>query len=144
MTWWGWIIGGAILLGAELTAVNAQFYLVFVGSAALIVGALTAAVPGLAAWAQWAVFGVLAAVSMVTFRARIYARFRGHPPSVHSGPAGGVLTLPAALAPGASCQVEHNGTFWTVRNGGELPLASGSRVRIASVQGLTLIVRPDT
>ena len=38
MTWWGWIIAGAILLGAELTFVNAQFYLVFIGSAAILVG----------------------------------------------------------------------------------------------------------
>ena len=35
MNWWGWIIAGAILLGAELSFVNAQFYLVFIGSAAM-------------------------------------------------------------------------------------------------------------
>ena len=38
MSWWGWVIAGAILLGAELAFVNAQFYLVFVGSAAIVVG----------------------------------------------------------------------------------------------------------
>lgn len=38
MTWWGWVIGGAILLGAELAFVDAQFYLVFVGTAAIIDG----------------------------------------------------------------------------------------------------------
>src|ERR1700722_12101289 len=40
MQWWGWVTVGAILLGSELTFVNAQFYLVFVGGAALIVGLL--------------------------------------------------------------------------------------------------------
>ena len=45
MSWWGWIIAGAILLGAELTFVNAQFYLVFVGSAAILVGLATLAAP---------------------------------------------------------------------------------------------------
>ena len=31
MTWWGWMILGAVLFGAELFAVDAQFYLVFLG-----------------------------------------------------------------------------------------------------------------
>ena len=47
MSWWGWIIAGAILLGAELAYVNAQFYLVFIGSAAIVVGLVTAVTPGL-------------------------------------------------------------------------------------------------
>src|SRR4029077_11994692 len=47
MSWWGWTIAGAILLGAELIFVNAQFYLVFVGSAAIVVGVVTAFGPGL-------------------------------------------------------------------------------------------------
>ena len=38
MQWWAWIAVGAILLGSEMTLVNAQFYLVFIGSAALVVG----------------------------------------------------------------------------------------------------------
>ena len=143
MTWWAWIIAGAIFLGAELAFVDAQFYLVFVGCAALLVGMLTAAGPGIADWLQWAIFAVLSVVSMVTFRRRIYGLLRGHPPAVHSGPAGGVITLPVALAPGASCQAEHGGSFWTVRNDGDAPIASGARARITNVQGLTLLVRPD-
>ena len=38
MTWWSWLILGAVLLGAELFAVDAQFYLVFLGVSAAIVG----------------------------------------------------------------------------------------------------------
>ena len=63
MTWWGWIIGGAILFAAELAFVNAQFYLVFVGSAAIVTGLLTIAA-GLAPWLQWGLFAILAIVSM--------------------------------------------------------------------------------
>ena len=48
MTWWSWIIGRRDSLGAELAFVNAQFYLVFVGSAAIVVGLATAAVPACA------------------------------------------------------------------------------------------------
>jgi len=144
MSWWGWVIGGAVLLGAELAFVDAQFYLVFIGSAAVIVGLITGIVSSISAWAQWAIFAVLAIVSMVTFRSRIYDRLRGHPPAVCTGPAGGVLTLPVALAPGQTCQAEHNGTFWTVRNDASEPIPSGARARIVSVQGLTLTVRPES
>ena len=77
MSWWGWIIAGAILLGAELAFVNAQFYLVFIGSAAIVVGMITVATPVLPPWSQWAIFAVLAIVSMVTFRSRIYRKLRG-------------------------------------------------------------------
>ncbi len=143
MSWWGWVIGGTVLLGAELAFVDAQFYLVFIGSAALVVGLITAMVPSITAWAQWAIFAVLAIVSMVSFRSRIYGLLRGHPPSVHTGPVGGVLTLPVALAPGDTCQAEHGGSFWTVRNDSSAPIPLGGRARIVSVQGLTLAVRPD-
>ena len=143
MNWWSWMIGGAILLGAELGLVNAQFYLVFVGSAALVVGLISVAMPSLSASVQWALFAILATVSMLMFRSRLYRRLRGQLPAMQSGPTGGVLTLPSALEPGQSCQVEHGGTFWTVRNHSELPIPSGSRARIVSVQGLTLLVRHD-
>jgi membrane protein implicated in regulation of membrane protease activity len=143
VNWWGWIIAGAILLGAELTFVNAQFYLVFIGSAAILVGLATAALP-LASWLQWALFAVLAVVSMVTFRRRVYDRVHGALPAVSTGPAGGVITLQVPLASGESCQAEYGGTFWTVRNDSAATLPSGTRARITSVRDLTLLVRPDT
>ena len=144
MSWWGWVMGGAVLLGAELAFVDAQFYLVFLGSAAIIVGLIVGSTAWFASWAQWAVFAVLAIVSMVTFRARVYERVRGRAPQVRTGPVNEVLTLPVPLAPGESCQAEHCGTFWTVRNGSDVPMPAGGRARITQVQGLTLVVRPDT
>ena len=143
MNWWSWMIGGAILLGAELGFVNAQFYLVFVGAAALLVGLASVALPALPVSVQWALFAVLAVLSMLSFRNRLYLRLRGHLPAMKSGPAGGMLTLPEALDPGQSCQVEHGGTHWTVRNSSDTPIPAGARARIASVQGLTLLVRSD-
>jgi len=144
MQWWAWIAVGAVLLGAELAFVDAQFYLVFIGSAALVAGLVTFAAPSISAWAQWAIFAALAIVSMVSFRSRIYGLLRGHPPSVHTGPVGGVLTLPVALGPGESCQTEHGGTFWTVRNDSGAAIPPGGQARIVGVQGLTLAVRPDS
>ena len=144
MTWWGWIVGGAVLLGAELAFVNAQFYLVFIGGAAILVGLATALVYPLEPWAQWGAFGVLALVLMVTFRSRLYERLRGHAASVHPGPIGGVMTVPVSLAPGESCRAEHGGSYWTVCNDSEEPIPSGAHARIERVQGLTLLVRPET
>jgi membrane protein implicated in regulation of membrane protease activity len=142
MTWWGWIIVGAILLGAELTFVNAQFYLVFVGLAAILVGVVTAST-AIASWAQWALFAVVAIVSMVMFRSRIYHKFRGALPTLNAGPAGGLITLQVALPAGESCQAEYRGTYWTVQNDSDAPIPSGGRARITGVRDLTLLVRPD-
>jgi len=143
MSWWGWIVGGAILLGAELAFVNAQFYLVFIGSAAIVVGLATGLIPSFAPWAQWAAFAVLALVLMVTFRNRLYERLRRHAVPVEPGPVGSVMTLPTSLAPGESCRAEHCGTFWTVCNDSDKSITSGARVRITRVQGLTLLVEPS-
>jgi membrane protein implicated in regulation of membrane protease activity len=141
MHWWAWVIAGAILLGAELSVVNAQFYLVFIGGAAIVTGLAGALVPDMGAWIQWAIFAVLALVSMTGFRSRVYLRLSAHAPAVRGGTAPAELTLPEMLAPGATCQVEHAGSFWTVRNDGATPLAGGERAHIVRRDGLTLDVR---
>ena len=64
MEWWAWITVGAILLGSELTFVNAQFYLVFIGGAALLVG-----VPG----SRWGTARRLAAMGAVRGACRGFA-----------------------------------------------------------------------
>jgi len=142
MSWWGWTVAGAILLGAELTFVNAHFYLVFVGSAAIVVGLITALTSALADWAQWVAFALLAIISMLLFRSRIYRRLHAEAPPVQIGPVGGTITLRVPLAPSESCQAEHGGTYWTVMNDSTTPIPSGAPARIVSVRGLTLLVRP--
>jgi len=142
MNGWAWVIGGAILLGSELTLVNAEFYLVFVGTAAMLTGALVLTLPGLPPWLPWASFAVLALGSMVGFRGRLYDRLRRHDPGVPGGVPFGDLTLPDGLAPGDTCRAEHGGSYWTVCNDSQTTLPAGTRVRVAAVQGLTLLVRP--
>ena len=77
MPWWGWVVTGFLLLGAEMFGVDAQFYLVFIGAAAIVVGLLEASGVHLPDWAQWLTFTVLAVGCMALFRARLYRRFRG-------------------------------------------------------------------
>jgi inner membrane protein len=143
MYWWAWIAVGAILLGSELAFVDAQFYLVFVGASAFVVGMLQPAGLKLAAWLQWLIFAVLAATSMLTFRRRIYASMRRKLPAMKSGPAGEIVTMPTELPPGETCRLEHRGASWSAINGGKAPIAAGSRARIERVDGLTLVVRGD-
>jgi membrane protein implicated in regulation of membrane protease activity len=144
MQWWAWIAVGAILLGSELAFVDAQFYLVFVGAAALVVGFLNLADLSLGVWLQWLIFAALAVSSMVGFRRRIYERMRRNLPVMRSGPAGEVLIVTAPLPPGETCRIEFRGSSWSAVNCGESVIAAGDRARIERVDGLTLVVHADT
>jgi membrane protein implicated in regulation of membrane protease activity len=140
MQWWAWIAVGAILLGSELTFIDAQFYLVFVGGSALVVGLLGLAGLALAPWLQWLIFAALAAASMLTFRRQIYERMRRNLPAMKGGPAGETVTLPQALPPGETCRLEFRGSSWSAINGGKAEIAAGAKARIERVDGLTLVV----
>ena len=70
MPWWGWLVLGIGLLGVEMFVVDAQFYLVFIGVAAALVGLLGLAGIDLPQWAQWLAFAALAIVTMLAFRKR--------------------------------------------------------------------------
>ena len=144
MEWWAWIAVGAVLLGSELGFVDAQFYLVFVGASALVVGLLDLAGLLPADWMQWLLFAVLAAFSMVTFRRRIYARMRRKLPDMKQGPVGETVVLPLALPPGETCRLEYCGSSWNALNGGKSSIAAGQRARIDRVNGLTLVVHGES
>ena len=144
MQWWAWIAVGAILLVLELTLIAADFYLVFLGVAALVIGIFSLTGILSAAWLQWLVFGALAAFFMVTFRRWVYERLRRELPPVNSGPAGQTVQLPAALQPGESCRLEYCGSSWSAINGGPAPILAGARARIDRVEGLTLVVHGES
>jgi membrane protein implicated in regulation of membrane protease activity len=144
MQWWAWITVGALLLGSELTFVNAQFYLVFIGAAALVVGILDLAGVLLAVWIEWSLFALLAGVSLIAFRRRVYERIRGTLPDVKMGPKGESVVLPTELSPGETCRLEFRGCSWSAVNGGRSVIAAGERARIDRVEGLTLVVHADS
>jgi membrane protein implicated in regulation of membrane protease activity len=143
MQWWAWMTLGAVLLGSELTLVNADFYLVFIGGAALIVG--LAGLAGLHSpdWLQWLAFIVLAVVSLVGFRRRVYQRLRPVLPTVKCGPEGDTVVLPASLPPGGTLRLEFRGSTWSAVNGGGSAIEAGARARIQRIDGLTLVVHGD-
>jgi membrane protein implicated in regulation of membrane protease activity len=141
---WGWIVVGAALLGAELL-IPSDFFLVFLGLAALAVGLVGFVGPTLPAGVQWALFAVLAVVSLVGFRRRVRARFvqTGSDPRVDDTLAGEVAVAREALAPGAIGKAELRGSVWNARNAGREALAVGQRARVVRVEGLVLHVQAE-
>ena len=140
MPWWGWMVIGALLLGAELFVIEAEFYLVFVGVSALLVGALTMAVSGIPLWAHWLIFAGLALASMVQFRQRVYSALRKNVPGLKDDFVGDEIRIVQALPPGESCRMEIRGSTWEVHNSGTTPIPAGGRALVSAVQGLVLRV----
>jgi len=140
MPGWSWLVIGALLLGSEMAFIDAQFYLVFLGVAALLVGFVGFAGLALSPLTQWLLFAALSLLSMATFRKRLYQKLRG---SAEGVPAttriGDQVQLPKHLPPGQSCRVEYRGSTWTARNIDDLDLSGTAE--IAQIDGLTLLVR---
>jgi len=143
MQWWAWMILGAVLFGAEMFAIDAQFYLVFLGLSAALVG--LAEVLGIAMpdYVQWLVFAALSLISMFTFRKMLYDKIRGDVPGFKDDVTGDFVVLAEDLAPGARSRIEFRGSEWDVVNTGQSPLESGARVRIKSREGLTIYIEND-
>ncbi len=143
MIWWNWMILGAVLLGAELLAIDAQFYLVFLGISAALVGFAGMLGMAMPDWAQWVAFAVLSLVFMVTFRKNVYGKIRGGAKGFRATISGDSVKLASDLAPGADSRVKYRGTDWTVLNVGNTDIANGSSAKIVKVDGLTLHVSAD-
>jgi len=140
MTWWAWMILGAFLFGAELLAIDAQFYLVFIGLSAALVGISMAFGISMPEWVQWLLFAALSLVSMFTFRKALYEKIRGGVPGFREGVAGEFLVIPDDLAAGQTTRAKFRGSDWTVVNEGSTSIESGTRVSISRSEGLTLFV----
>jgi membrane protein implicated in regulation of membrane protease activity len=143
MQWWAWIAVGVLLLGSELAFIDAQFYLVFVGGAALIAGFLELIGLLPVDWMQWATFGSASLLSVMVFRRRIYDSLRRKLPDMKQGPVGETVVPPVGLLPGASCRLEYCGSSWNATNGGNSQILAGQRARIDRVDGLTLVIHGD-
>jgi hypothetical protein len=137
---WAWLIGGVVLLIAEIIAPG--FFLVFIGAAAIAAGLFTVLF-GLGTAAQLALFALYAVLAVLIGR-RFYARAGVASSNVPlNDPArrlvGKVVTVVAAVD-------EHNGRVrvgdgeWSARGG---PAAVGERVRITGVDGNCLKVEAE-
>lgn len=140
MPWWGWLVLGAVLLGTEMFVIDAQFYLVFFGIAAALVGLLGLVGIEMSESVQWLVFAALSIVAMIGFRRRIYQKIRKPAGEVEEPlRLGDRVVLTAPLEPGQSSRVDYRGSSWTARNIDRTTLIG--EVEIVHVEGLTLHVR---
>lgn len=142
MPWWGWFVMAAMLLAIELFVIDAQFYLVFLGVSAALVGLMDLADGTMLAWEQWLAFAVLSIVTMLAFRDRVYQLVRKRTGHVEQPLAlGDRVMIPVRLEPGQSCRTEYRGSSWTARNVDQQAIDAGKEAVIAHVDGLTLHVR---
>ena len=143
MTWWAWMILGAVLLGAELFAVDAQFYLVFLGVSAAIVGLATLFGVTLPEWGQWLSFAIVSLIFFVTFRVALYTKLRGGGQGFGNTIAGDSVSVSNEIASGGHGRAQYRGSDWNIHNVGEQAIAAGSRARVVEVDGLTLKVEAE-
>jgi inner membrane protein len=137
---WLWMIGGVLLLIAEVIAPG--FFLLFIGSAAIATGAF-ALLFGLGVPAQLALFALYSLLAVLVGR-RVYA----NAPTASSDPNlnDRAAQLVGRKVTAISAIDEHGGRVqvgdgqWSARGG---PAEAGQRVRITGVDGNCLIVEAD-
>lgn len=140
MAWWGWMIIGAVSLGAEVF-VSTEFYLAILGVAALTVGLIGFAGVAAPIWAQWLTFAALAVALLVFLHKTLW-----HLIGPRSGDAGdpligGIVIAGEALQPGGEGSAELRGTVWKARNVGQQAVGGGERAVVVAVEGVLLHVR---
>jgi membrane protein implicated in regulation of membrane protease activity len=142
MPWWGWIVVGAALLGAEM-AVPADFYLAVLGVAALAMGLFGAIGLEGPVYFQWLLFAALAIAALVLARRRLADRFGAGRAAIVDDLVGEVAVATEPIAPGSTGRVELRGSAFRAHNDGDAALAAGDRARVERVEGLLLHLRRE-
>ncbi len=142
MSWWIWVLGGLVLLMAEMLTPGG-FFVFFFGLGAILVGAAKAAGwPG-PAWAEWLVFTVLSVAALVFFREPLMRRFKLKDGKPVDRLEGETALVTEDVAPGGVGKAEMRGASWTARSSATVALARGQRCKVERVEGLTLWLRPE-
>jgi membrane protein implicated in regulation of membrane protease activity len=138
---WLWLIGGVILLAAEIIAPG--FFLMFIGAAAVATGVFALALPiGIAV--QLALFAVLTFAVVRFGGRRAYASRYDYSSDPHlndraSRMIGSVVVVVDAVDKHGG-RVRVGDSEWSARG---QPAAAGDRVRIVDVEGNCLKVEPE-
>jgi membrane protein implicated in regulation of membrane protease activity len=140
MVWWAWIVLGLVLLALELASPG-DFYFLFFGLSAALVGLFALLGLGEPYWVQWLFFSVLSLGAVFLLRKPLIERTRGGPAQDMDSLVGNLAHALAEIAPGAEGKVELRGAGWEARNTGPEPLARGQECVVEKVEGLVLSVR---
>jgi membrane protein implicated in regulation of membrane protease activity len=138
---WLWLIGGVVLLIAELIAPG--FFLVFIGGAAIATGFAALLLP-LSVPLQLAIFAVLAFLAARVGGRHAYAMRYDYSPDPFLNDRARRLLGRVVVA---TQPIDSNGgrvrvgdSEWSARGG---PAAPGDRVRIVDIEGNCLKVEPE-
>jgi membrane protein implicated in regulation of membrane protease activity len=142
MPWWIWVLGGLVLLVAEV-ATPGGFFAVFFGAGAILVGAAKTLGWSGPVWAEFLLFSVLSIVSLLLFRRPLMRRFNLIPGKVVDRLEGEAAVVLEEVRPGGVGKAEMRGTPWSARTIGDQTLAVGRRCRVERVEGLTLWLRAE-
>jgi inner membrane protein len=138
---WLWLIGGVVLLIAELIAPG--FFLIFIGAAAIVTGLLTL-VFGVPVAVQLALFAILAVLAARVGGRRAYSfRYEQSPDPYLNDRAGRLLGRVVTVVQPVDAnggRVRVGDSEWSARGG---PAAAGERVRIVDIDGNCLKVEPE-
>ena len=138
---WLWLIGGVLLLIAELIAPG--FSLIFIGAAGIATGVLSLAL-GLPLVLQLATFAVLAFLAVRIVGRRFYASRYDYSadPLLNDRAARllGTVVVVVQAVDSHSGRVRVGDSEWSARGG---PASPGERVRIVDIEGNCLKVEPE-
>jgi membrane protein implicated in regulation of membrane protease activity len=138
---WLWLIGGVVLLIAELIAPG--FFLVFIGGAAIVTGLAALLLPiGVAV--QLAIFAAVAFVAARVGGRRAYSMKYDYSSDPLLNDRGrrllGKVVVATAPIDAHSGRVRVGDSEWSARGG---PAQAGERVRIVDFEGNCLKVEPE-
>ena len=137
---WLWLIGGVVLLIAEIIAPG--FFLLFIGAAAMATGVFTILFD-LGPAPQLALFALYAIIALMVGR-KVYANrdVNSADPMLNDRSArlvGKVVTVVTPVDDHEG-RVRVGDSEWSARGG---PAAAGERVRVTGVDGNCLLVEPE-
>jgi inner membrane protein len=137
--WWYWIIFGILLLLAE-AATPGGFYLLFIGIAALIVGALNPLIQ--TPWIEFAIFAALSALLIIFLRHPLVERVRRATPQADVREfIGESARVIEAIPAGKEGKVEVRGSVWRSRNDGQKDLSVNDMCTITAREGIVFIIK---
>ncbi|MGE5127380.1 MAG: NfeD family protein [Betaproteobacteria bacterium] len=142
MAWWLWVLGGLLLLVAEV-ATPGGFFAVFFGAGAVLVGAARALGWDGPAWAEWLAFSAVSVALLALFRRPLMRRFRLNTSKPVDRLEDESAVVTEEVRPGGVGKAELRGTPWAARTQGQAALVPGQRCRVERVEGLTLWLRAE-
>lgn len=140
MSWMIWVIAGLLLLGSEML-IPLDFYLVFIGLAAIFNGLLVALGFLPEPWMQWSSAAVLSVLFVLGIREKAVAKLLSNDEVIASEPEGDDVKILSEIEPGENGKGEYRGSSWRVKNESASTLQANKSYVIAEKNGITLIVR---